>query len=692
MDMEEFLHNIVDGTNEFNEENKTAGSNPTTMLAASTLGMYAVTASSASRVKPKLDYDDEFNVVFMYDTGAKGYSEFYEGVIEATDFIFNYSEKANVYFIELDKPDGSGLSYSAKGENEATGYVDGVRYDFHDSFLRDRHFQDASPSKGDRSIVISDALDFIANGTRNRDDTCTQIIDNTLPTLCFSFFSEDSAVYRSANGEDLIGELSDNVFINLIGTYNLNDYDAKSYVRKMYGDKGDKTYSLGNEEDELGDWLLKYIYAVDEIPELTNRYPMILSTGLDYVELAEPITIEYIKAASYIDSRPREEFAGYADTDDDDLFDFEEIDMRSDLIKTGNGRIELPTVGECLEHYGEKYFYVEGGLERFYRENKNDKLSSSDARTLLLKTKVLPILSNPDSKDSDGDGLPDNEKSQTKWGWFIKDPNVLKGNNFIPFGTKEYFDSLKEKVESFVYESSLDRTYISEMMKQVNSAELYDYIPFEYWDEFCIFFNNKVNNVYSYEINNDTASEIVDQELHYFRNKLNRAPETLNELIEEHEKWELLPPRKSMYHMYDTIACYDEIDGTYKGEFNLKFVSEDGKYEAVYNYKGELLDENNDPTNMGTYNFGSPNDNPTAHIILDVLPYSDEPWYSILGTIDDIKYDGDLWELVNKYFPKGWYNVRGESVECKYVLTNYAKYHLNEDAKYYRKMIKGKMN
>ena len=109
IDMEKFLQNIVDGTNAFNEENKTAGSNPTTMLAAGALGMFAVTTTSASRVKPKLDYDDEFNVVFMYDNGAKGYSEFYDGVIEATDFIFNYSEKANVYFIELEKP-SKGLS------------------------------------------------------------------------------------------------------------------------------------------------------------------------------------------------------------------------------------------------------------------------------------------------------------------------------------------------------------------------------------------------------------------------------------------------------------------------------------------------------------------------------------------------------------------------------------------------------
>ncbi|GHV48673.1 hypothetical protein FACS189499_08580 [Clostridia bacterium] len=39
------------------------------------------------------------------------------------------------------------------------------------------------------------------------------------------------------------------------------------------------------------------------------------------------------------------------------------------------------------------------------------------------------------------------------------------------------------------------------------------------------------------------------------------------------------------------------------GEYNLKFVSLDGKYEAVYNKNGVLLKAENDPINMGTYKY-----------------------------------------------------------------------------------------
>jgi hypothetical protein len=74
--------------------------------------------------------------------------------------------------------------------------------------------------------------------------------------------------------------------------------------------------------------------------------------------------------------------------------------------------------------------------------------------------------------------------------------------------------------------------------------------------------------------------------------------------------------------MFNTNACKDGDD--YKGEYNLKFVSKNGrKYEAVYNYAGELLDENNDPVNMGTYNYADPS-NKLKHGRYDVCPYSDE--------------------------------------------------------------------
>jgi hypothetical protein len=69
----------------------------------------------------------------------------------------------------------------------------------------------------------------------------------------------------------------------------------------------------------------------------------------------------------------------------------------------------------------------------------------------------------------------------------------------------------------------------------------------------------------------------VDKVMHFFRNKLNSAPKSLDEMIDfisnnPNKKWTMLDPEKAAYHMNGT-----------NGEFNLKFVSPDGHFEAIYN-------------------------------------------------------------------------------------------------------------
>lgn len=110
---------------------------------------------------------------------------------------------------------------------------------------------------------------------------------------------------------------------------------------------------------------------------------------------------------------------------------------------------------------------------------------------------------------------------------------------------------------------------------------------------------------------------VVSQELHYFRNYLNRVPKTLNELIDENsklssdEQWQLMSIDRSLYHM--------QQDGGLK---NLKFVSADGRFEAVYNEYGLLV---TDSINMGTYNYApSITEGHASHKKYDVNPY--EEW------------------------------------------------------------------
>jgi hypothetical protein len=114
----------------------------------------------------------------------------------------------------------------------------------------------------------------------------------------------------------------------------------------------------------------------------------------------------------------------------------------------------------------------------------------------------------------------------------------------------------------------------------------------------------------------ENKGNVDSEDEHYLRNYFSRAPATLSEMIEtiRNKKsifnWNLLTPDLSALHMYGK-----------DGEYNLKFISEDGYFEAVYNKAGILLTEENDPLNMGTFNYADQVTGKEKHTVLDVLPY-----------------------------------------------------------------------
>ncbi|MFC4812437.1 hypothetical protein [Paenibacillus sp. GCM10023250] len=93
--------------------------------------------------------------------------------------------------------------------------------------------------------------------------------------------------------------------------------------------------------------------------------------------------------------------------------------------------------------------------------------------------------------------------------------------------------------------------------------------------------------------------------IHYSRNVLNNAPKTQQEAIDA--GWTQLKASDSVYHQLGS-----------GNENNSKYVSPDGKLEAVYYSDGTLV---RDIRNVGTYNFASPTDDKLNHMIYDVLPY-----------------------------------------------------------------------
>lgn len=502
IDMEMLLEDITAGAEAFDDEENSdieivSGGHATEMLGTGTFGMLKLTASSSSaKVKPALDYNDEFNIVFMYDsrdcTSDEDYAYFYENICDTAEFIFNQSPNANVYLLEMENASAD-LSYSAGSDRFSEITDGGSKYEIHDLYIFKDNFDETTSEvnlteeeieaslkeqsdygkmteeekesyrKTQRqldmlrnNVVVSDVFDFVLNGIDSE-----KVVDTDIPTLCFSFFNDKNALYNENTGRDYLSEMknNNNIFVNLIGSYDFSTYIG-GYAYDLYQQTGGQRFNL-RDDTLLSERLIKYIYELsesEEIPEIENKYPMILSTGLEYVELDKPITIDYINAYRNITAANHNssKFSGYADTDEDGLYDFEEINFGYDLIRRENGRVVLPTYGECIDKYS-GLFYVEEGLDRFF-ESAPDYLSTADAQRVLYNTKVLPIKSDPTVGNSDGDSYDDYEE------FFTYETNPLIKNARLNTYAVDYITTPENFVSynyrEYMYEDSWEGTKI----------------------------------------------------------------------------------------------------------------------------------------------------------------------------------------------------------------------------------------
>jgi len=98
---------------------------------------------------------------------------------------------------------------------------------------------------------------------------------------------------------------------------------------------------------------------------------------------------------------------------------------------------------------------------------------------------------------------------------------------------------------------------------------------------------------------------VYHREGHYSRNRFNRPP--LTQALAEQLNWQRQDSKRSIYHQHGLIPGYS----------NTKYLSPDGRQEAVYDPYGNLV---TDAANLGTYNYG-PGHEDFPHFFNDVIPY-----------------------------------------------------------------------
>jgi hypothetical protein len=216
--------------------------------------------------------------------------------------------------------------------------------------------------------------------------------------------------------------------------------------------------------------------------------------------------------------------------------------------------------------------------------------------------------SNPGLEDSDGDGILDGEDME---------------DLYYPLHMGDYY-YLTNTIGSFDIQSP-DRRLLAEeiiykFMRDIDNHPNLDIMLDDEWLYFCSVFNSFVEEML-----------VINEEIHYFRNKLNRynIPKTLDEMINlinstevAADKWIMCSPHKGRYHMFGE-----------DGDYNIKFISPDSTgniFEAVYDKNGNLITENDSfGKNMGTYNYASSSQSDDLHKQLDVKPY--ETWGNTVG-------------------------------------------------------------
>lgn len=196
----------------------------------------------------------------------------------------------------------------------------------------------------------------------------------------------------------------------------------------------------------------------------------------------------------------------------------------------------------------------------------------------------------------------------------------------IEFLSNEYFDELDElfkkvKIQNdkgYVFnnsEKAAAKVAINQMMDDLERK------PFTLsnHENFNRFFDTFDENI--------RKLDSITERIHFFRNKLNSysdAPTKLDDMLNLAAlgKWKLFSAK---FHRFSS--------GEINGALNVKFVSANGRFEAVYNTgTGEIV---LDPVNMGTYNYAPGSMNLIEYYLHN--KYDKTPW-KIWGNVEGTPY------------------------------------------------------
>ena len=451
-------------------------------------------------------------------------------------------------------------------------------------------------------------------------DDISDILDNIDYDFSYSGYSNRETVSFYINNRLTLRDNSDRFIYHLINS-TTNGSLYSDFIAIDYAENNKATYShiLPTEQyfqfyEEMNNAViatggLELVTSSYDIQQIYDNFDNNLSAVKPSYEILIPTKWKKITLAGELSS------SNGIDTDEDTLSDWNEVDVKH-LILNSDGNYNLPTfnIADLVTYVkrfkGEEYSFLHNDLnERVY----------------------LPIISDPTMQDSDMDGLLDDKDREplVKYDYSVfSKRNVDRLDDYYKqhYESKDYDGNASASMNVYAGKASeCARLTLSKMIDIVNECPDTDKVSFDEWIYFCKKFNSYVK-IY----------DKVDEELHYFRNKLNRTPSSFQELIDNKSDWFIYSKSKTGYHMNNGYYKSSNVDYTnyssYNNEYNMKFVDKYGLNEVIVSPKDDIRnmthdeiyeyltkaenwviltdDINNqnpnfryDPVNMGTYNY-----------------------------------------------------------------------------------------
>ncbi|MEH7346485.1 hypothetical protein V7122_21805 [Bacillus sp. JJ1532] len=222
------------------------------------------------------------------------------------------------------------------------------------------------------------------------------------------------------------------------------------------------------------------------------------------------------------------------------------------------------------------------------------------------------------------------------------------------FLTEEYFSELSAQYDQIL--SQHQKWYVFDRSKAIGSHAILTRLMHDLRENEEMLVGHQHYNLFFDTFDRHVRQlAYVTEEVHYFRNELNRygeAPERLDEMIELAAcgKWRLFSAK---YHRYEET----ELDAAY----HEKFVSSNGRFEVVYHIEtGEIV---TNLVNMGTYNYAPGSIHPWKYY--QHHKYDKVPWKK-WGNTDQISYK----EITKRPSRHGSKEQKNSTEELQYLIKN----------------------